>query len=99
MLQILSGSEHEVLTGWCLLRTSDGLIWSSVETTSITMRTWTDSEIQDYLDSGEWEGKCGAYGLQLPRDPFVTEMRGSPSNVIGIPLEALDRIWIEFLDE
>lgn len=98
MLQTLSGSTHDVLTGWCLTRTSDGVSWSGVETTQITMRDWTEAEIQKYLDSGEWEGKCGAYGLQLPHDPFVTEMLGSASNVIGLPLERLDCVWREFLE-
>lgn len=96
MLHQLSGSQHAVLTGFCLLRTSDGLTWSGVEETSIVMRPWTDVEIQAYLDSGDWEGKCGAYGLQLPEDPFVTAMRGSASNVIGIPLERLALIFDEF---
>jgi septum formation protein len=98
MLRALSGSTHLVLTGWCLLRTKDGLSWSGVEQTEITMRPWSDFEIQAYLESGEWEGKCGAYGLQLPQDPFVTRMNGSASNVIGIPLETLDRVWCEFVD-
>lgn len=96
MLHQLSGSKHAVLTGFCLLRTTDGLTWSGVEQTSIIMRQWTAAEIQAYLDSGEWEGKCGAYGLQLPEDPFITEMQGSASNVIGVPLERLAAIFDEF---
>lgn len=98
MLWALSGSTHHVLTGWCLLRTADNLSWSGVEQTEITMRAWSEAEVDGYLASGEWEGKCGAYGLQLPHDPFVTRMDGSPSNVIGIPLEQLDRVWREFID-
>lgn len=96
MLRDLSGTTHEVLTGWCLLRTADGLTLSGVERTVITMRPWSHSEIQDYLASGEWRGKCGAYGLQLPSDPFVTGMSGSAFNVIGVPLERLAEAWIEF---
>ena len=88
-----------VLTGWCFLRTSDGLSFSGVESTSIEMRRWSDQEVEAYLDSGEWEGKCGAYGLQWPNDPFVTALDGSPSNVIGLPLETLDRVWTEFMTD
>mgnify|MGYP003346518276 CR=1 FL=1 len=71
------------------MRTSDQLHWTGCEHTSITMRAWTETELQSYLDSGEWMGKSGAYGLQLPHDPFVTHIEGSLSNVIGIPLERL----------
>lgn len=96
MLGKLSGTTHQVLTGWCLLRTMDGLALTGVEQTEITMRHWTDSQIRSYLDSGEWQGKCGAYGLRLPIDPFVTGMTGSASNVIGLPLERLAEVWREF---
>ncbi len=99
MLEQLSGTTHQVLTGWCLLRTKDELLLSGVEETVITMRNWSDSEIQDYLDGGEWQGKCGAYGLQLPIDPFVTGMVGSAANVIGLPLERLAEVWREFFTE
>lgn len=96
MLQLLSGTTHQVLTGWCLLRTFDELTLSGVEQSSLTMRDWTAAEVQAYLDSGEWQGKCGAYGLQQPIDPFVTDLTGSPSNVIGLPLERLTEVWREF---
>ncbi len=96
MLQHLSGTTHDVVTGWCLLRTHDGLALTGVETTIITMRRWTEAEIASYLDSGDWRGKCGAYGLQLPVDPFVTGMTGSAFNVIGLPLERLAEVFREF---
>src|SRR5262245_10174477 len=44
MLQAISGTVHEVLTGWCLLRTRDQFHVSGVEKTTITMRTWTPDE-------------------------------------------------------
>jgi septum formation protein len=96
MLRLLSGSTHDVLTGWCLLRTHDGIGLVGVETTTITMRPWTDNEITSYLDSGEWEGRCGGYGLQLPRDPFVIDIQGSAANVIGVPLERVQQAIAEF---
>jgi septum formation protein len=97
MLTAISGTTHEVLTGWCLFRTRDALQLCGVERTTITMRPWRAGELTAYLDSGEWIGKCGAYGLQLPRDPFVTRIEGSPSNVIGVPLERLAAV-LPFLD-
>lgn len=96
MLMAISGTVHEVLTGWCLLRTHDQLFVGGIERTRITMRDWTELELEDYLDSGEWEGKCGAYGLRIEGDPFVTNIEGSTSNVIGVPLERLSQVLAEF---
>jgi septum formation protein len=98
MLTAISGTKHEVLTGWCLFRTRDELQLCGVERTTITMRLWKPKEFTAYLDSGEWTGKCGAYGLLLPHDPFVTGIDGSSSNVIGVPLERLAEIIGVFTD-
>jgi septum formation protein len=96
MLQAISATTHEVLTGWCLFRTRDQLQISGIERTTVTMRAWTPDEFTKYLDSGDWIGKCGAYGLELPDDPFVTSINGSAANVIGVPLERLDQVLAEF---
>jgi septum formation protein len=92
MLRAISGTVHEVRTGWCLLRTSDQLQISGVETTTIAMREWTSDEFAACLDSGQWIGKSGAYGLELPHDRFVTRIAGSASNVVGVPLERLGQV-------
>jgi septum formation protein len=92
MLAAISETRHEVCTGWCLLRTYDELYISGCERTTIAMRCWSPDEIDCYLDTGEWIGKSGAYGLQLPHDPFVSEIVGSSSNVIGVPLERLAEV-------
>lgn len=96
MLRAISDNTHEVLTGWCLLRARDELIVSGVETTRLTMRAWTEAERVAYLDSGEWEGKCGGYGLQVPRDPFLVRIEGSAANVIGVPVERVNAVLEEF---
>jgi septum formation protein len=95
MLTAISGTVHQVFTGWCLLRTRDQLHVTGVECTKVTMRDWSADEVEAYLDSGAWIGKSGAYGLQFPHDPFVTNVTGSTSNVIGIPLERLAEVLNE----
>ncbi|HLJ10935.1 MAG TPA: Maf family protein [Planctomycetaceae bacterium] len=97
MLNAISGTTHGVLTGWCLFRTEDQLQVSGVERTTITMRAWTDQEIRSYLDSGRWQGKSGAYGIQFSGDPFVTQIDGSRSNVAGVPLERLEQVLAAFM--
>ncbi|MFN0052910.1 MAG: Maf family protein [Planctomycetales bacterium] len=96
MLEAISGTTHEVLTGWCLLRSRDRLLLGGVERTVIQMRRWTDEELHVYLESGDWIGKSGAYGLQQPVDPFVTGLEGSAANVVGVPLERLQTLLREF---
>lgn len=92
MLRAISGTTHEVLTGWCLLRTADRSRQEGVERTVITMRAWSEAELAAYLDGGKWIGKSGAYGLELPTDPFVTRIQGSAANVVGVPLERVREV-------
>jgi septum formation protein len=56
------------------------------------MRKLSDQEIEGYLDSGFWAGKAGAYGIQEIGDRFVEHVEGSFSNVMGLPMELLDRM-------
>lgn len=61
----------------------------SRDTTHVRMKQLSDDELEAYLDSGAWEGKAGAYGIQDDGDPFVETITGSFSNVVGLPMELL----------
>lgn len=89
MLQSMSGIRHEVWTGWTLLAADRTFSVTGVDKTTIHFREWTPDDLAAYLDSGEWQGKCGAYGLRQPYDPMVESLQGSVSNVIGLPLEQI----------
>lgn len=93
MLELLSGSRHEVLTGICLCRIPERIYVSAVETTVLVLRCWGRAQIDAYLDSGRWHDKAGAYAIQETDDPFVERLEGSVSNVIGLPLERLERLF------
>lgn len=84
MLQRLSGHRHEVLTAYCI-RLSDRQVERLV-TTAVTFRSLDVREVSAYLDSCEWQGKAGAYAIQGIAGSFVTDMRGSFSNVVGLPV-------------
>ena len=88
MLALLSGREHHVYSGLCLWRVPEGKPLVEVDQTTLTMRQLSPGEIDDYLASGLWEGKAGAFGLQ-DRLGWLTIVRGSESNVVGLPLERL----------
>lgn len=92
MLETLSGSRHAVITGVALLGPGCGRRAIASDTTYVTMRKMSPEEVQDYLDSGEWEGKAGAYAIQETADRFVTRVEGSFSNVVGLPIELLQRM-------
>ncbi|WP_165250968.1 Maf family protein [Paludisphaera soli] len=88
MIRLQEAGEADVITGLCLHR-GDRPEWlGAVEISVVAFRALTDEARAAYLDSGRWEGKSGAYGVQ-DRDPFVSVARGSFSNVVGLPMERL----------
>lgn len=91
IIQSLSGTIHELWTGVCLwLRPGDWqFTWQ--ERSLVRMKPLTDDEIDSYLRTRKWEGCSGAYAIELPNDPYLTVEAGSVSNVIGLPMESLER--------
>jgi septum formation protein len=85
MLARLVGREHRVTTGLCLID-EGGAERRRAVTTRVTMRGAGAGEVLDYLDSGEWRGKAGAYAIQGIAAALVTAIEGSVTNVIGLPL-------------
>ncbi len=86
MLTKLSGSAHRVITGVAICA-PDGQRLIASDVTDITMRQMSDEEITDYVDSGEWIGKAGAYAIQETADRYVESIDGSFSNVVGLPID------------
>lgn len=60
--------------------------------TTIIMRPMDPHELEDYLTSGAWRDKAGAYALQEGGDKFVKSITGSQSNIVGLPMEKLNEI-------
>ncbi|MGE0551529.1 MAG: nucleoside triphosphate pyrophosphatase [Kofleriaceae bacterium] len=88
MLRWLSGRTHQVLTAFALIgqRGEQTVVREGVVTTDVTMIELADSTLADYVASGEWQGKAGAYAIQGIAAALVREIRGSVTNVIGLPL-------------
>ncbi len=93
ILKTLSGTTHEVVTGVALVRADHGRRLIEHDATLIRVRKLSDQMIEDYLDTGLWEGKAGAYGIQDGDDPFVETLQGSFSNVVGLPIELIERMF------
>lgn len=83
MLRLLSGRTHEVMTGVAVM-TEKGME-SALCRTDITFRPLGESEIEGYIAGGEPMDKAGAYAIQGKGKDFVKEIRGSWSNVVGLP--------------
>ena len=84
MLERLAGHRHEVLTAY-RIRCGERMLERLVAT-YVTFRSLDESEVAAYLASGEWQGKAGAYAIQGIAGCFVTEVRGSFTNVVGLPV-------------
>lgn len=89
ILQTLSGRVHELWTGVCLWRATDGWQLQWQEVSRVRMKELPSSEIDAYLKTRKWEGCSGAYAIKEDGDPYLTVVEGSTTNVIGLPMESL----------
>ena len=88
----LSGEEHQVKTGVCILFPKSEITFT--ETTSVYFKELSDAEILSYVQKGTCMDKAGAYGIQ--ECDFVEKIKGSYSNVVGLPKEKVQSILEEF---
>jgi septum formation protein len=87
MLKMLSGREHEVITGVCVMQGKKKR--SFVTSTDVEFKKLTKQEIDFYIASGEPMDKAGAYAIQGLGSFLVREIRGSYTNVVGLPVAEL----------
>ena len=99
MLQSLSGRTHQVITGVCLsgmgYRESPKIRFSVV--TDVIMKQLSEDDIETYIASGEPMDKAGAYAIQGRGCYMIKEIKGSYTNVVGLPMsEVVDHLTQEF---
>jgi septum formation protein len=92
MLRLLAGREHEVLTG-IALREAGGRAASHVESSRVRMAALSAEEIAWYAATGEPLDKAGAYAVQGLGVLFVEAVNGNHSNVVGLPIPAVYRLF------
>ena len=97
MLRLLSGRDHQVMTGVTVIR--DGRIQTFTEVTDIHFRELSDREIDRYVATGEPMDKAGAYGIQGGAALFCTRMVGDYYNVMGLPVCRLGLVLREMAPE
>ncbi|MCB9852723.1 MAG: septum formation protein Maf [Phycisphaerales bacterium] len=96
ILEDMSGTTHEVLTGVALYEPRTGRRRITHDITLLRVRELGGKQIEAYLNTGEWIGKAGAYGIQDEGDKFVERVDGSFTNVVGLPMELIERLFIEW---
>ena len=83
-LKYLSGRNHNVSTGVCVLYKNKKKI--KIIETKIKFKKLHDNEIDQYIKTNEWFDKAGSYAIQGFAERFIVKINGSYSNVVGLPL-------------
>jgi septum formation protein len=84
-LRLLSGRNHRVHTGVCLVTPNEAYRQRLVET-RVRFKRLSEEDIEAYLASGEWRGKAGGYAAQGIAGSFIVKIVGSYTNIVGLPL-------------
>lgn len=87
MIQKLAGNTHWVISGYGLIDTQQGINRADYVVSKVTVRPMTTQEIHALLDTGEYEGKSGAYMVQGSMRKFITEIEGPVDSIVGLPVE------------
>lgn len=90
MLRLLSGRDHQVMTGCTIRRGSKTQTFTEI--TELHFRDLSEKEIDDYVKTGEPMDKAGAYGIQGGAALFCTGLTGDYYNVMGLPVCALGQV-------
>lgn len=97
MLRLLSGRDHQVMSGMTVLRGENAT--TVTEVTDLHFRELSEKEIDEYVASGESMDKAGAYGIQGGAALFCRRMEGDYYNVVGLPVCRLAEILRELAPE
>ncbi len=90
MLYSLSGRSHEVITGFAIVAPNTQEHFVDTSSTEVRFKKLSQETIASYISTGEPIGKAGAYGIQGQGAILIDSIKGSYSNVAGLPLE---RVW------
>ncbi|MDK2948183.1 MAG: nucleoside triphosphate pyrophosphatase [Methanolobus sp.] len=92
MLKRLSGKKIQAISGITVMDVATGLEVTEYEITDILMRKMSDTFIMKYINTGETEGKAGAFAIQGKGAVLVERIEGDFFNVVGLPLFRLSRM-------
>ncbi len=85
-LKALQGKTHKVITGLALFNSELHYVSNRSAVTEVTFNKMTDEEINWYINTDEWHGAAGGYRIQGLASCFITKIKGTNSNVVGLPI-------------
>jgi septum formation protein len=88
----LFSAPHKVITGIAIVRRSDGIELVESDSTTVYPKKLTSEQISKHINSESWRDKAGAYAIKETGDEFVERIDGSLTNVMGLPMEVLQRM-------
>lgn len=92
ILKSLINRSHNLITGVAITELNDPKVVVDYDSTIVTFLDISDNEIRNYINTEEWKGRAGAYSIRDRASLFIKEIRGSPSNVIGLPMQKIFEI-------
>jgi septum formation protein len=93
----LFSAAHKVITGIALVRLRDNMELVKSDTTTVYPKKMTAEQIAAHIKGGSWRGKAGAYAIKEAGDEFIERIEGSLTNVMGLPVELLQRMLVKVL--
>jgi len=88
----LFSKPHKVITAIAIVKISDKTEVVESDSTTIYPKKMTDEQIAEHIKGGSWQDKAGAYAIQENGDEFIEKIEGSLTNVMGLPMELLQRL-------
>ncbi len=92
ILKKLAGNRHELITGIAITDTKDQKLITDYDSTAVNFLNLSNDDIWSYIKSGEWKDRAGCYSLRERASLFIDSIKGSSSNVIGLPMKKIYEI-------
>tara|TARA_Y100000310_G_scaffold187875_1_gene187856 strand:+ start:2290 stop:2853 length:564 start_codon:yes stop_codon:yes gene_type:complete len=87
-MEKLMGETHEVYSGVCVINTSNGKVEQDCEISKVKLKNVPKNTLKEYIKSGQYKGKAGAYNIADPEfESFVENVEGCKFNIMGLPIE------------
>jgi septum formation protein len=93
IIRKLFSAPQKVITAVAVVGASDGVEIVGSDTTVVYPKRMSDEQIAEHIKSGSWRDKAGGYAIEEGGDEFVERIEGSLTNVMGLPMELLQRLF------
>lgn len=89
----LLGKTHDVISGLCIINTANNKMVQDFDISYVTLKNVPDKVLQEYIKSGQYKGKAGAYNIDDPEfASFIEKIEGSFTNIKGLPIEKVEKM-------